>query len=279
MPELAEVEHSRRLWDAGLRQPVRAVLVTRPEIRVFRQTDVQAMRQRLTGARLVKSESGGKQMLFRFSGNLWLGIHLGMRGELRVEETPDFTPRKHDHFVLQLPKRALVYEDQRHFGRIRFGEGSQPPAWWTSLAPGVLTAAFTAGAVEAFLTRRARAPLKAVLLMQERFPGIGNWMADEILWRARLHPAVPAGTLDGRQSRELWRQVRWVSRQAIRIIQDDWSYPESWLFKHRWGAGRHCPRCRGALSRAAVGGRTTCWCPVCQPELPATASRQKATRG
>lgn len=264
MPELAEVEHSRRVWDAGLRQPVRAVVISRPQIRVFRETDVDAMRRRLPGARLIGSETGGKQILFRFTGQLWLGVHLGMSGELRVEETAAFVPGKHDHCVLQLARRALVYEDQRHFGRIRFWEGADPPPWWTALAPGVLTARFTARAVVEFLTRRRRTPLKAALLMQEQFPGIGNWMADEILWRARLPPALLAGALTGGQTRELWRQVRWVSRTAIRLIQDDWSYPETWLFRHRWGAGRHCPRCHEALQRATIGGRTTCWCPRCQ---------------
>jgi formamidopyrimidine-DNA glycosylase len=265
VPELAEVEYSRRLWDAGLRQTVKAVRIGRPEIRVFRETDVAAMRRLLPGRRLQGSESGGKQMLFRFSGHFWLGIHLGMAGELRVERSVDFTPRKHDHFVLQMPKIALVYEDQRHFGRVRFAEGAESPAWWTSLAPGVLSARFTARAVGDFLARRRRTPLKAVLLMQEQFPGIGNWMADEILWRARLHPATPSGALDTAQARALWRQVRWVSRTAIKIIAEDWSYPESWLFQHRWGKGRHCPRCGAALSRAPVGGRTTCWCRACQP--------------
>jgi formamidopyrimidine-DNA glycosylase len=265
MPELAEVEYSRRLWDAALRQTVGAVRIGRPEIRVFRGTDVEAMRRRLPGRRLLSSESTGKQMLFRFGGDLWLGIHLGMSGQLRVEPTADFTPRKHDHFVLQFSKRALVYEDRRQFGRVRFEKAAAPPAWWTSLAPGVLTDRFTAGAVAKFLARRRRAPIKAVLLMQEQFPGIGNWMADEILWRVRLHPATGAGALDARQTRALWRQVRWLSRRAIKIVQDDWSYPSDWLFQQRWGAGRHCPRCQSVVARASIGGRTTCWCPVCQP--------------
>ena len=130
----------------------------------------------------------------------------------------------------------------------------------------MLTPRFTARAVADFLARRRRAPLKAVLLMQEQFPGIGNWMADEILWRAKLHPATPAGTLATDQTRALWRAVRWVSRTAVKIIQDDWSYPESWLFQHRWGSGRHCPRCHAPLERASIGGRTTCWCPACQPK-------------
>ncbi len=101
--------------------------------------------------------------------------------------------------------------------------------------------------------------------MQERFPGVGNWMADEILWRARLHPGTLCGELAGEEVAQLFRAVRWVSRTAVEIVSDDWSYPPSWLFRHRWEAGGACPRCRTALGRATIGGRTTAWCPRCQP--------------
>ena len=114
--------------------------------------------------------------------------------------------------------------------------------------------------------------------MQERFPGIGNWMADEILWRARLHPCHPGRVARPTPStRALWEQVRWVSRTAIRIISDDWTYPPTWLFAHRWEAGGPCPRCRTMLERATVGGRTTCWCPGRREGLPAGTVCRQAT--
>ena len=265
MPELAEVEHSRRQWNPGLGEPIREVFITRPSLRIFRDTDTQTLLQLLPGQSLIKSEARGKQMLFQFSGDLWLGIHLGMNGELRRELSPGYECRKHDHLVLRQDHQSLVFEDKRLFGRVRLHQGNTPPAWWTSLAPGVLTRQFTLAATAKFLQRRRRTPLKAVLLMQEHFPGIGNWMADEILWRAQLHPATPAGSLDATQTRTLWDQVRRVSRTAIRIISDDWTYPPTWLFAHRWEAGGKCPRCRTPLDRATIGGRTTCWCPGCQP--------------
>ena len=265
MPELAEVEHSRRQWDPGIGQTVLGVDLARPEIRVFRGTDTEVLRAQLLGKKLLASQASGKQMLFQFSGDLWLGVHLGMSGELRREDQPDYPSRKHDHLVLRQEGRALVFEDKRHFGRVRLHQGSEPPAWWSSLAPSVLSEEFTLPKLARFLERRRRTPLKAVLLMQEHFPGVGNWMADEILWRARLHPSTPAGTLDPEQVQRLWQQVRWVSRTAIRIIDDDWRYPKTWLFSHRWEAGGSCPRCKTDLARATIGGRTTCWCPECQP--------------
>jgi formamidopyrimidine-DNA glycosylase len=211
-------------------------------------------------------------MLFRFSGDAWVGLHLGMSGELRVEAA-DYAPQKHDHFALAQDARTLVFTDPRMFGAVRLHLGVAAPDWWTGIAPAILSDEFTREAVAAFLARRARAPLKAVLLMQERFPGIGNWMADEILWRARLAPQQPAGRLDATAVRTLHRECRFVCRGALRYnagiggkmpAELNQFMPDSWLFNHRWARGGRCPRCRTALSYAEVGGRTTCWCPRCQ---------------
>lgn len=278
MPELAEVEHSRRQWDLGIGQPILEVQVARPEVRVFRETDVQALRRGLTGQRLLDSEARGKQMLFHFSGDCWLGIHLGMSGELRREQGPETSPHKHDHLLLRLRDRALIFEDKRHFGRVRFHHGANAPDWWTALPAGVLSEEFTNEATARFLLRRKRTPIKGVLLMQEHFLGVGNWMADEILWRSGIHPSTAAGDLDDGRVRQLWEQTVWVSKTAIRIINDDWTYPPDWLFAHRWEAGGHCPRCNTSLERATIGGRTTCWCPRCQPGTTSTASADSTVR-
>jgi formamidopyrimidine-DNA glycosylase len=101
--------------------------------------------------------------------------------------------------------------------------------------------------------------------MQERFPGIGNWMADEILWRAAIHPRQPAGSLDAPAIRALYREIRAVCRNALRVIGTDWSEPpDTWLFNHRWKKGSACPRTGAKLMHAAIGGRTTCWSPARQ---------------
>ncbi len=188
MPELAEVEHSRRQWDPGLGQLISEVLIARPKS-ASSATRTPILRQRLPGQRLLDSQARGKQMLFHFCGDLWLGVHLGMSGELRREDGPDYnaaqtrsphpTPRPAARSFsrinatsdacacIRAPNRPLV-ELPRSQRPVQGSSLSKPPS--------------------KFLQRRRRTPLKAVLLMQEHFPGIGNWMADEILWRARLHP-------------------------------------------------------------------------------------------
>ena len=269
MPELAEVDYFRKRWNPGLKRRIKRVAL-HAKARIFRGIDTDKMIGALTGATLEQSESRGKQMLFAGKGKTrwWLGVHLGMTGELRLEPA-DFDPGKHDHLVLFQARQALVFQDARLFGRILFAEGKEKPAWWTKLPPDLLSAEFTAKALADFLKRRKGAPIKAVLLMQERFPGIGNWMADEILWRAGIHPRQLAGQLDAGQLRALYREIRHVCREALRIIGKDWSDPpQSWLFHYRWKKGGTCPKTGAKLLHATIGGRTTCWSPGRQKLRP-----------
>ncbi len=263
MPELAEVEYFRKKWDAGLDQRVIAVRV-HAEKRIFRGTDVRLLRRRLVRQKLLRSFARGKQMLFQFSGENWLGIHLGMSGRLRIEPV-GFKPEKHDHLVLEQKTRALIFRDARQFGRVRFHYGKNSPPWWKAIGPDIVTAAFNRSLVDRFVARHGRAPIKAVLLMQEGFPGIGNWMADEILWRARILPARPAGSLGAAARVALLRQTKFVARRSLEILgEEDSDLPRGWLIHQRWKRQGICPRHRRRLRRASIGGRTTAWCPACQ---------------
>jgi formamidopyrimidine-DNA glycosylase len=263
MPELGEVDYFRRKWDAALGERVDRLML-RAGARPFRGTDPALIERSLPGKALRSSEAAGKQMLFRFGTDAWLGLHLGMSGELGVHP-PDFKPGPHDKLVIYTGKHALVYNDPRMFGRAQFSVGAKPPAWWSSIAPALTSGEFTQKGVAAFLHRRGRTSIKSVLLMQERFPGIGNWMADEILWRAAIHPKRLAGSLRPLEIKALWRECRWVARQALRIIgKEHGKPPASWLFPHRWRNGGRCPRTGALLRREQVGGRTTCWSPARQ---------------
>jgi formamidopyrimidine-DNA glycosylase len=263
MPELAEVEFFRKQWDSGLGQKIIAVQL-HPRKRIFRGIDARKIVKQLTGRRFLRSWARGKQMLFEFSAGNWIGIHLGMSGKLRTEPA-GFRPEKHDHFVLQQTQQALVLRDARLFGRVRFHHGNSEPAWWRAGGPDISSDQFDRGFLNAFLDRHARAPIKAVLLLQNGFAGIGNWMADEILWRARIAPATSAGALSGAQRARLLRETRFVASESLRIIGPDFSDPPAnWLIHQKWKRDGMCPRHRSPLRKATIGGRTTVWCPRCQ---------------
>jgi formamidopyrimidine-DNA glycosylase len=262
MPELAEVEYYRRVWSPGLGGKITRVHL-HPEKRIFRGTDLSLFHA-LKNQKLLASEAAGKQMLFRFSHDLWLGIHLGMTGKLSVAE-PNHAPAKHDHLVLYQKQRALIFNDARQFGRVLIHRGRDLPSWWSQIGPAVTSKQFTLPAMREFLARHPKLPVKGAILLQKGFPGIGNWMADEILWRAGISPKRLAQDLRDRELAALWKESRFVARVALEKIGPDFGDPPpGWLFHQRWSAKGLCPKHKTPLRRETVSTRTTAWCPRCQ---------------
>jgi formamidopyrimidine-DNA glycosylase len=263
MPELAEVEWYRKQWNAGLGEVI-VDLELHARKRIFRGSDTRALREKLIGERLLRSTTRGKRMLFEFSGDNWLGLHLGMTGTMRVEP-PSFRAQKHDHLVLFQKERALVFRDSRQFGRVRFHQGKNAPDWWKSDVPEIVSPKFNREFVDRFLDRHRKAPIKAVLLLQNGFSGIGNWMADEILWRAKILPSRPAGKLNADKRAALLRETKFVAKKSLETLGRDYTDPpRRWLIHQRWKSKGVCPIHRISLRRATIGGRTTAWCPRCQ---------------
>ena len=261
MPELAEVAWYAQKWSPGLGEQV-VVAFCRERARIYRSVDAREVRRGLQGRRLTEIRTRGKQMLFVF-GEVSLGVHLGMTGELLVARA-GHRPGRHDHLVLRQRTCSLVFRDPRMFGALKFTR-SATPDWWEAQPPDIHSRHFTHQVVADYLQRRKGSTLKAVLLQQDRFPGIGNWMADEILWRSGFHPARRAGTLSEKESDRLWREIKTLCREAMRIIGRTWDDPpQSWLFHHRWRSGGKCPRDGTLLAREQIGGRTTAWCAECQ---------------
>jgi len=268
MPELAEVSFYARQWEAGLGREVREV-VTHPVARIYRDCPAATVTKELRGRHLDSWQTHGKQMLFGFGQGRWLSLHLGMSGELRTDPVTDAAPDKHAHLVLVMDEIRLVFSDPRMFGRVTVDVTSDGglPLWWRELPPAIHQDAFDAKLLGDFLERHPRTPLKTLLLDQRCFPGIGNWMADEICWQLRMAPAIPTGELSQKQIGALHKMIRRIASEALHIIGTDWSDPpKSWLFLHRWRDGGLCPRrgCGTPLLRAELRGRTTCWCPRCQ---------------
>jgi formamidopyrimidine-DNA glycosylase len=263
MPELAEVEWLRKQWDPGLGAEV-IDLRLHARNRVLRGENAEQLRQRLIGATVLSSHARGKRMVFKFSGDTWIGIHLGMTGKIRVD-LANYRPAKHDHLVLFQRERALVFSDYRQFGRVRFHHGADEPDWWKSEAPEINSPEFDEKFMNHFLDRHRKAPIKAALLMQNGFPGIGNWMADEILWRAKVLPSKRIRKLTAQDRHQLFRAIKFVVRRSLETLGKDFSDPpKNWLIHQKWKRDGVCPIHRTQLRHATVAGRTTVWCQKCQ---------------
>lgn len=264
MPELAEVEYYRKQWLPAIGQTVIGVNLNRHK-RVFRGVNCTSLSDDLIHQKFSDSLAHGKQLCFRFGESCWLGVHLGMTGSIRIISSSEQLA-KHDHLVFHMnDSSSLVFSDARMFGRIIYSKSGDVPDWWTKRPPAILSSEFTFERLDAFISRRNKSAIKSVLLRQDNFPGIGNWMADEILWRSRISPVKLCREIDLNQRKLIYVRTREVASDAMCVIGTDWNTPpDNWLFNHRWGKGGKCPQTGQPLMRTKVGGRTTCWSPSWQ---------------
>ena len=258
MPELAEVAYYCSLWNPGKGRRIKRVQA-HGSTRCFRELSGESVEDNLSGLTFKDSRTHGKRMLFQFSRGTWLGLHLGMTGKLLIRKSFEEL-QKHDHLALETSIGWLVFNDPRQFGKVELFQGENLPEEWANLPLELLSREFNYRRFEKLLSRRERAVLKSLLLDQALFPGVGNWMADEILWRARIRPDRRLESLSASELKALFDALKFVCRGAMKYVATDYSDPpKSWLFQHRWKAGGICPKTGDVLQRSDVGGRTTCW--------------------
>jgi formamidopyrimidine-DNA glycosylase len=251
MPELPEAERARREIEKVLGREIAAVddrdgYVCRPHA----PGEIDAA---LVGRALTAVHRRGK-FLWAETGEAGpeLGLHLGMAGRIVVgEEAAAGTVARAPRFAIDFTDGSrLAMFDTRRLSR-------------AVLEPDFSHVGPDAGEVplKAFAERigRGTAPVKAALLDQGRVAGVGNLLADEILWQARLSPRRPAGELAEAELRRLHRELR---RSIRRAIERGGAHTGD-VVPYRT-AGSACPRCGTDMERATIGGRTTFWCPVCQ---------------
>jgi formamidopyrimidine-DNA glycosylase len=283
MPELPEVETVAR----GLREvlPGRRVVSVRLGKTDFID-DPAALEQDLPGGTFARIRRLGKYLLLDLeprrtpAEETSLLIHLGMTGKISV--CPPETPvALHTHVFLALDDgRELRYNDVRRFGRIALlANGAHERVLGAlGLEPLEVSEAEFRTRIQA---RKSR--IKAVLLNQSVLRGIGNIYADESLWRAKIHPEKIGAGLQDRELRRLHRAVQHILREAIRLRGSSISdYVDldggrgEFQQKHRayQHDGKKCYRCSTIIRRIIVAGRSTHFCPQCQP-APAEPSKPR----
>jgi formamidopyrimidine-DNA glycosylase len=246
MPELPEAERARQQIERVLGREI--VAVEDHDDYVIRPHAPGELAAALTGHRLTAAHRRGK-FLWAETDGPELGLHLGMAGRIAVDEPAE----PWDRFALEFAGGGrMALRDKRRLGRAVL----EPD--FTHVGP---DAAEVSRDVFRARVGRGNAPIKARLLDQGVISGVGNLLADETLWRARISPLRPAGELSEDELDVLRRQLRAAVRDAIR----NGGVHTGRFMPHRKRGGT-CPRGHRPLSRATVGGRTTIWCPVCQPD-------------
>ena len=288
MPELPEVETVARGLRAAL--PGRRILNVRLSTKTNFIEDPSALEMHLPGRTVSGIRRHGKLLLVDFVPGAAsdepssLTIHLGMTGQI-VVSVPEAPVLPHTHVVLALDDgRELRYTDVRRFGKMRL----------VSAGAAAATRATTLGADSLAITeseftelvRSRRSRIKALLLDQGALSGMGNIYTDEALWRSRIHPTRLGANLKPDDIARLYTEVRAVLNEAIQLKGSSVSdYVDAegnrgeFQTRHRvyQRTGEPCFRCGTKIRRAIVAGRSSHFCPQCQP-APRTRGSSRVLR-
>ncbi|BBA95428.1 putative formamidopyrimidine-DNA glycosylase [Actinacidiphila reveromycinica] len=260
MPELPDVEGFRRV----LRSNGRGRRIEKVEVRdsgVLRGVSARRLRRALEGHRFLEPERRGKWLVARTDGGAAVLLHFGMTGEL-VACPPGEPPHRHDRVRFDLSGgRGVRFRDQRKLQGLRLA-ASDAGVERALGGQGPDAAAVGEGTLRELLRRR-RATAKSVLMDQSALAGLGNLLVDEILWRAHLHPSRPANSLTRGECRRIHTAMTRVLDQSVRAGRVPGR--PTWLTGHRGQTPPTCPRGHARLHRDRIAGRTTFWCPRCQP--------------
>ena len=272
MPELPEVESVGRALSAALT----GRRLTGLEIRwggVF-EPSPKAVRAALLQRRLTGLHRHGKYLIARFEDDAgtasFLMIHLRMTGQFLAQ--PDYEPDRHVHVTFDFEGHAVHFRDVRKFGRLTLVEHGTSPAALAHVGPDMMTVKTADWLAR---VRGRGAPFKSVLLDQGVAAGLGNIYADESLFLAGVHPLARPRDLDEAVLREVLRRAKQVLRLAIRHggttfldFRNFHGQPGNFRRKLRvYGrGGEPCRDCGTTIERMVIGGRSSSWCPACQPE-------------
>jgi formamidopyrimidine-DNA glycosylase len=259
MPELPEVEIFKRYLDAtSLHQRIDDVSVRNAY--VLKDVTARELARSLKGRRFESSRRHGKHLFVRADHKLWLRLHFGMTGTLQYFRNDERAPRQARVLFVFANNHRLAFDDQRQFGQIGLVKDVDEFLKERALGPDALE--IELGEFKE-ITGRRQSAVKSILMNQQLISGIGNLYADEILFRACIHPATEMSRIGDKSITKLFLATRYILEKAIAAKADGNQMPKSWLMPHRLKDGK-CPRCERKLRSAKIGGRTAWFCANCQ---------------
>jgi formamidopyrimidine-DNA glycosylase len=272
MPELPEVETNAKNFSRWARGHRFTAVTAPPGTRELGGVSRRDFVRRLVGHTVKEVSRRGKWILVRFSGDAALGLHLGMTGKIVRAARGDALPRfSRATFVLETGA-TVCFVDSRRFGRLIAASWAElvgrPDI--AAIGPDALSELTVADLTKA-LARTGRT-VKEAIMDQRLMAGIGNLYATEALWRAKINPATPARDVaaDRAQVKRLHTGIRAALAHGLKTYasEDVPEYIEEGApnpFHAYDRAGEPCHRCGTTLETEVIGGRSSAFCPHCQP--------------
>lgn len=266
--------------------------------------DASTFQSHLTGRRVVSTNRQGKYFYICFDKPPHAVLHLGMTGwmKLDAEETGYYRnpnakeeewPPRFMKFLLKCDKHTVdgevrpaveaAFVDARRLARIRLVDCDaenirhETPLKDNGPDPVRDKDLVTVDWLKQLLGRK-RVPVKALLLDQANLSGVGNWVADEVLYQARIHPEQYSNTFNDEQIKRLHDALIDVCSTAVETLADSEKFPETWLMKYRWDKGKKDSNVlpNGAkIVHLKVGGRTSAIVPSVQKKTAEVAGDVK----
>ncbi|KAF7891886.1 hypothetical protein EAF00_008188 [Botryotinia globosa] len=301
MPEIAEVARAVHYIRKNLVGKTLAVVNAQDDANVFGKVGTSAAKfqKALTGKKVESAGQQGKYFWMIMSSPPHPVFHFGMTGWFHIrgqgsyyyrsknEDEKEVWPPKFSKFSLQTagePKVEAAFTDSRRFSRIRLVNcvaeaiRDTSPLKENGPDPVIDKDILTAEWLEQKLNKK-QVPIKALLLDQANISGIGNWVGDEILYNARLHPEQYSNTFSSEEIKRLHTSMMSICQTAVDLLADSSKFPDDWMFKHRWGKGKKdgptaLPNGE-KITFLTVGGRTSCVVPSIQKKTGAVAGDMK----
>ena len=280
MPELPEVETIKNNLNSYLAN-------SRLNNIVFRRTDIIGSKDfnvpyyDFNGLELLGVERHGKYILFHFTDNHFMIIHLRMTGKLiflpalSIAERLEQLNHKHTHAILDFSNGILIYNDVRRFGKFYFSNPIDNFSIEDLLksGPDALSPSFTSEYLYSKCQKHKKKPVKNIILDQQIVAGIGNIYADESLFLARIMPNRLGSNISEKEANKLHKVIFDILNSSIAkggTTFSDYrhadnkrgSFQDSLLVYGR--SGEKCINCNGTLETIKIAGRTSVFCPNCQ---------------
>ncbi|OGE48246.1 hypothetical protein PENARI_c031G04599 [Penicillium arizonense] len=306
MPELAEVHRIVHFIRQHLVGKTLSKVQAQDDTVVFGKvgTSASEFQQAMQGKKIVGAGQQGKYFWITMSSPPHAVMHFGMTGWFKIKDADTYYyqsdkpadkewPPKYWKFLMETSDEAkteAAFVDARRLGRIRLvdcpADDIRNHTPLKENGPDPVTDKDIVN--EAWLMeklRKKKVPIKALLLDQANISGIGNWMGDEILYHAKIHPEQYSNTLNDDQIKELHSSIHYVCSTSIGVLADSEKFPEHWLFKHRWGKGKKNQPAAlpngDKITFLTVGGRTSAVVAAVQKKTGAVAKEvdEDATNG
>jgi formamidopyrimidine-DNA glycosylase len=264
MPELPEVETWRRLAHRAAVGKKIVKAYADLDLLIYDRNAPSQVAKQLKAKTITGTERRGKRFWLTLSDGYDLYIHFGMTGSLWwLEHTDDEEP---SHIKLRVhlsDGSRLIYRNMRRIGKIRYLQDARaiPPV--SKLGPDPVEESLTLAWMKEKLSAR-KAPIKAVLLDQAVFAGVGNWIADEILYQAKIAPQKRCVELSAEEIKRIRTCMMRILKKGVEVNADASRFPKKWLFHYRWGKKAKTDAHGDPIQFDQVGGRTTAWVPTRQ---------------